>query len=338
MDDSKRPFLFLPGEEPGPYCLGLPDQPAMAGVLAAYRLKMGKLPLGNKVSALFPWLRNIVEAFSGPERRVITRNNYPYSFTNQSDKRVYVHEIRIRHDIAAEGPYQTDLWVRLDIPDRRVINEEWLPVAALNTEIDRFLYANLDTFCYELPAPYFLQRGNPFFLDVQYAATFLANTSSEDWIIEAGLHGWGQIDGEPISLLKPVRGWPQTAGVAGQYQTIVFDDEQDRTMRDAWITHLTIGSALTRNFDGLLQHSVNIRPVAPEGPNWHSQEFFRVDDIAEQVGAIQSNTLFDNYVIHRPIVPYVLNPGEGIRVELWNRSLQKGVTVSVTLRGTQEVL
>jgi hypothetical protein len=338
MDDSKKPFLFLPGEEPGPYALGLPDQPAMAGVLAAYRLKMGQLPIGNKVSAQFPWLRNITESFAEAERRVIMRQGFPYAFMNQSDKRVHVHEIRFRHDIQTGIAFQTDLWVKMDIPDRRVINEDWLPVHTLNTEIDRLLYANLDTFCYELPAPYFLQRGNPFLMDIRYNQIFLNNVSSEDWIVIAGLHGWGKFDDEPISLIKPVRGWAQNAGVAGQYQTVVFDDEQDRPMRDAWITHLTIGSAQTRNYNGQLQQGVSIRPIAPEGPPWHIQEWFRVDDLAEQVGALGTNTVLDTYIIHRPIVPYVLDPGEGVRVELWNRSLQKGVSVSVTLRGTQEVI
>jgi len=336
---DKKIMVFLPGEEPGPFALGLSDQPSMAGVLAAYRLKMGKLPIGNRVSAKFPWIRNVVETFdNGPEQRVIMRGNWPATFVNQSAHRVFVEEVRFRHDIdQVDTNYMTDLWVKLDIPDRRVINEEWLPVGTLNTEIDRFLAANLDTFCYELPTPYFLQRGNPFMMDVEFASEFLTNTSSEDWIVQAGLHGWGLYDQEPISLMKPVRGWAQPTGVAGQYQTVVFDDEQDRPMRDAWVTHLTIGSALLDNAEAALQHAVRIRPQPPEGPAWHTQEFFRVDDLAEQVGSLPQNKLSDMYVIHRPIVPYVLEPGEGIRVALWNRSTQDPVNVSITLRGTQEV-
>jgi len=340
MGDNKT-MVFLPGESPGPYALGLPDQPAMAGVLAAYRLKMEKLPIGNKVTAEFPWLRNCVENFTRAEQRVIMRQGWPATFVNQSSRRVFVHEIRFRHDMdhsLETEPYQTALWVKMDIPDRRVINEDWLPIGALNTELDRFLFANLDTYCYELPAPYFLQRGNPFFVDVQFDNVYLANTTPEDYVIMVGLHGWGQADKEPISLMKPVRGWPQMAGVAGQYQTIVFDEEQDRAMRDAWVTHLSVGSARTNNTDGDLQHAVFIRPIAPEGPPWHTQEFFRIDDISEQVGALETNNVQDFYVIHRPIVPYILNPGEGIRVHLWNRSNQKdAVNVSITLRGTQEV-
>lgn len=338
MGDSKV-ITFLPGEDPGPYTLGLPDQPAMAGVLAAYRLRMGKLPIGNKVSARFPWLRNVRETFSdGPEQRVIMRQGWPATFVNNSDHRVHVEEIRFRHDIQQtdDNSAQTELFAKIEIPDRRVINDQWLPVGTLHTEIDRFLYANLDSFCFELPAPYFLQRGNPFFMDVEYSAPF-GNANADDWVIMAGLHGWGQVDQEPISLIKPVRGWAAFDGAAGQYQTVVFDDEQDRPMRDAWITHLSIGGAYTDNTNGNMQQSVRVRPVAPEGPPWHAQEFFRLDDIAEQIGCLRTNDLVDNYAIHRPIVPYLLEPGEGVRVALWNRSSQDTVNVSVTLRGTQEV-
>lgn len=338
---DRKDMIFLPGEDPGPFALGLSDQPAMAGVLAAYRLKMGKLPTGNKVAARFPWLRTCVETFSdGPEQRTIMRANWPATFVNNSDHRVDVEEIRFRHDIEIDDAhtFQTDLWVKLEIPDRRVINSEWLPVGTLNTEIDRFLYANLDSFCYELPTPYFLQRGNPFFLDVLWSAAF-QNAEPEDWVVMAGLHGWGQWDQEPISLIKPVRGWAAVAGQAGQYQTAVFDDEQDRPMRDAWITHLTLGSSRSRNNAGGLQQALFVRPQAPEGPPWHANEFFRVDDLAEQVGALRTNTVDDTYVIHRPIVPYTLEPGEGIRVTLWNRSQQQSaVHVAITLRGSQVVL
>ena len=337
MADKK--IFFLPGEDPGPYALGLPDQPAMAGVLAAYRLKMGKLPTGNKVAARFPWLRNVLETFTnGPEQRVIMRANWPATFVNNSDHRVQVEEIRFRHDIAPGETFfhQTDLWAKVEIPDRRVINDQWLPVSTMNTEIDRFLYANLDSFCYELPSPYFLQRGNPFFVDVQWNTLFGKNLP-EDWVIMAGLHGWGQWDQESISLIKPVRGWANVVGAAGQYQTAVFDEEQNRPMRDAWITHISLGSARTRNTNAALQQSAFIRPQAPEGPPWHANEFFRVDDLSEQVGALYANTTLDTYVIHRPIIPYRLEPGEGIRVALWNRSAQGTVNVSVTLRGYQEV-
>lgn len=337
MADKK--IFFMPGEDPGPYALGLPDQPAMAGVLAAYRLKMGKLPTGSKVAARFPWIRNVLETFTnGPEQRTIMRANWPATFVNNSDHRVQVEEIRFRYDIAIGDTmtYMTDLWAKIEIPDRRVINDQWLSVCTLNTENDRFLYANLDNYTYELPSPYFLQRGNPFFVDVQWNNLF-GNAQPEDWVIMAGLHGWGQWDQEPISLIKPVRGWATVVGAAGQYQTAVFDDEQDRPMRDAWITHLTIGSARTTDFAGGLHQATFIRPQAPEGPPWHTNEFFRVDDLAEQVGALFTNQTSDTYVIHRPIIPYRLEPGEGVRVSLWNRSAQPTVNVSVTLRGYQEV-
>ena len=195
--------------------------------------------------------------------------------------------------------------------------------------------ANVDSFSYELPAPYTLQRGNNFAMDFRYNAAFVdpQQTNFPDvYVIMAGLHGYGLIDKEPISLMKPVRGWPNAVGAANQWQTIVFDDEQGRPMRDAVITHMSFGSSETTNISQVLE-AIEFRPHAPEGPAWHIGEFFSIRNVASQVGHTSG---FDYYCIHRPIVPYSLLPGERLQVEIWN-SLADDVAVDVTLLGTQRV-
>jgi hypothetical protein len=102
-------------------------------------------------------------------------------------------------------------------------------------------------------------------------------------------------------------------------------------MRDAIITHMTFGIGTATKVTGTLA-GLEVRPVAPEGPAWHQGEFFHLYDIGEQVG---ERNQIGRYCIHRPIIPYTLEKGEGLRIELWNTSATT-VNVSATLRGTQE--
>ncbi len=339
-------MTFLPGQEPGDYALGVPH-PDDPGRMAAYKLKMERMPTGSGVSDRFPWWRKVHQPMIAGEQLILRRGDpvtglpamqqasWAGTFENTSDHDVQVDEIRfytVWGRAAAQG-YQTQLLCKIGIPPRREVIADWLPVQALHTEIDRMVAADVDSFTYELPAPYVLQRGNQFVMDWRYNATLFANMGVEDWAIMCGLHGYGLQDKEPISLMKAVRGWPNTpAGIAGQWQTIAFDEEQGRPMRDAVITHISFGSAMTTNIGAAnVLESLEFRPHAPEGPAWHQSEFFCIRDVAEQVGRLNA---VDFWSIHRPIVPYTLGRGEGVQIALWNNSTDT-VTVDVILRGSQ---
>ncbi len=330
MADRAYP-TFLPGEEPGDFALGTPQHPDDLGRIAAYKLKMSKLPTGAAVAERFPWWRKVHETLQAGEKLVLLRPGWQATFGNSSDHDVFVDEIRFRTQLTIpDVQYQTRLWCKIGVPPRREIISDWTPVQVLHTEKDRMYAANVDAFTYELPAPYVLQRGNQFVLDMRYNIAYVANVAAEDWVIMVGLHGYGLQDNEPISLMKAVRGWPYTGGAANQWQVIAFDEEQGRAMRDAVITHITFGSALTTNITNVLE-ALEFRTHAPEGPEWHQSEFFALRDISEQIGVFAGT---DYYCIHRPIIPYVLYKGEGMLVELWNRH-NNVATVDVILRGSQ---
>jgi hypothetical protein len=326
-------MTFIPGGEPGDYALGVPH-PEDPGRLAAYKLKMARMPTGANVAEKFPWLRKVHETLVAGEHLVILRPGWQATFENNSDHKVDVDEIRFftSWGRAPDPQYQTQVLCKIGIPPRREVIADWMPVQTLHTEHDRMFSADIDTFSYELPAPYVLQRGNQFVMDWHYNVAMLTNMNPEDWVIMCGLHGYGLQDHEPISLMKAIRGWPQPAGQANQWQTITFDEEQGRPMRDAVITHISFGSAMTTNVGPAnVLEALEFRPHAPEGPVWHQSEFFCIRDVAEQVG--RWGTL-DYWCIHRPIVPYVLDKGEGIMVELWNDA-PNPVTIDVILRGSQ---
>lgn len=333
MVAENKYMTFIPGEEPGGYALGVPH-PEDPGRLAAYKLKMDRMPVGAAVAEKFPWWRKVHEAVAANEKLILLRPGWQATFENTTDHEVKVEEIRFFTEWSRtpDPQYQTQLLCKIGIPPRREIIADWIPVQTLHTEIDRVLAADMDTFSYELPAPYVLQRGNQFVMDWRYNIALLTNMAAEDWVIMCGLHGYGLQDGEPISLMKAVRGWPQPAGIANQWQTIAFEEEQGRPMRDAVITHISFGSAMINNVGAAnVLEALEFRPHAPEGPVWHQNEFFCIRDVAEQVGRYGA---VDHWCIHRPIVPYTLDRGEGIMVELWNEA-PVAVAVDVILRGTQ---
>jgi len=266
----------------------------------------------------------------------------PTSFFNNSDKDVYIDEIRMRVIPSDWSQYiwnQTAITLKMSIPDRREIISDWLPWACLQTSPESMLLGELDNYVYELPSPYFLQRGQLFLMDFQYDANIFVDDETHDpdnYAIMAGLHGYGQRDKEPIDLIMPVLVWERGGPDATSFQTFAFDDGKSHPLRDAWITHLTFGSALRTNTTEILQ-AVMIRPNPPAGPAWHRQEFFRLDEIAHQVGSDHNG---QEFMIHRPKVPYVLHKGEGLVIELLLDGVRAATRieseVTITLLGRQE--
>lgn len=322
--------IFIPGEEPGPFAAGVEQHPEGLDRLAAYKLRMKQIPAGGDVAEVFPWWRKVSETIAAGDKIALLRPGWPATFFNNSDHIVEVDEIRFRQETTRTSVNQTGIRCKIGIPPRREIFADWIPINSLNTATDRYFVANVDSFSYELPSPYVLQRGNLFTLDMRYNAAYFSNVTPDNWCIMVGLHGWGLVDEEPISLMKPVQGWPSESPAAGQWQIVAFDEFQGHPMRDAVISHLSFGASLTTNYNGILQ-ALEFRPHAPEGLEWTQGEWYRIDDVAEQVG---EPLLFGAYVVHRPYVPYVLLPGEGMLVELWNTTGDE-LDCDVVLRGTQ---
>jgi len=342
---ADRNMTFLPGEEPGLIAGGLKKQADVQGLMEQH-LGMPEIPTGNKVARWFPWWRTVTQTLSDSVRRIIPNETRdPTSFFNNSNKDVYIDEIRMRVIPSAWDSYiynQTAVLVKMSIPDRREIISDWLPWAALQTSPESMLLGELDNYVYEFPAPYFLQRDQLFLMDFQYDANIfvngddVGNVVKEEYALMMGLHGFGQRDKEPISLVMPAYGWQDGEPDATSFQTIAFDDRKSHPLRDAWITHLTFGSAIRTNSTEILQ-AVMVRPNPPAGPAWHRQEFYRLDEIAHQVGSDHAG---QEFMIHRPKVPYVLHKGEGMVIELLYDAViaAAGVDseVTITMLGRQE--
>ena len=351
MVDKAR--KFVPGYKPGPWASGFnADSHLMA--LAAKHLKMANIPVGDDVSAHFPWLRYVHERSLGAgEQIVVKRQQWDDTFTNQTPRPILINEVRLYlgnqyvreepprvgggivhgHPVGAPPTVsllQKALWVKMSIPDRKDILQKWMPYPMINTVGDFNMTTEVDRFAFPLPAPYFLNRSHPFLIDIaknEALATPLREGTDTAFFLT--LHGWGERDGEPIDLIKRVPTFRGADVDPTQYLTLAFDEDRDMPMRDAWITHIGIGAGSTTNAtlkatSAWLLQNAQIRPHAPEGPNWHSGEFFPVAMLAEQISAVEATSDEATYYLsgarHIPAVPYILFPGESFKVELWNRT------------------
>lgn len=337
--------VFLPGHEPGCCATGFMGN-AESHQRYIDRLKREGYPVGDDVASFFPWMRYTRMGILSGQKIQVRRDENPNSFVNQTPNPILVYEVRLYigdqpdsrggsglteafgnanpHPVGVIPAGWTDLqkaiWAKMSIPDRRDITQKWLPMFQYQTEPDHLLRAALDRYAWELPCPYFVSRHGTFSVDIGMNEALVPADSGEDPFYLT-LHGFGT-DGEPLDLCKAA---PEilAADVGREYLSISFDDDRDIPMRDGWITHIGIGAGSVNNAEWYLQHA-QIRVNAPEGPNWHSGEFFPVSVLARQMSSyylslVAPYNIFAS-MMHRPATPYILFPGEEFVIELWNRT------------------
>lgn len=349
---GNKVMVTTPGNDPGRIASGASSIRSGRSVadlvrdLEHKRLRMARIPVGSSVSALFPWMRRVNQfaiepaGLSGPNPGLVMHQDpWATTFTNDSPKPVYITEVRITDTTGPESgvydeTYQQLFDLKMSIPPRRQIVDRWLPWGTYNTEADRFLTEPLLNFNWKLPAPYFLSRSQPFIIDVHnsLALAEYSRLAPEATLFYMVLRGWGVADGEPIDVVKAVP--PFTEGPitnVNAFQSISFDEDRDRPLRDAWITEIGFGSSYL-NPEGVTQEDgppigatlfrdVRIRPVPPEGPRWHRNEFYALRELGAQVGVpFDNGTIPDYYdphmMIHAPVTPYILHPGEQFVIEV----------------------
>jgi hypothetical protein len=340
-----KSFIFMPEDEPGELVYGFPEN-AKIMELAARRLKLNHIPVGNGVAAAFPWMRCVawdVDDGAGPS--VVRRDPWDYTFANRYSFPIPIHEVRVyagRNATAVQpAGWDTNLQMKLSIPNRRQIVERWMPWQALNTEPDMFVDGYLNQWAWKLPAPYFLSRSSTFQFDVRYNAALVDPEGSEDIeMFYISLHGWGVEDGEPIDLVQPVMSWAAAPATTQAFQPITFDDGRDQPMRDAFITHIGFGGGYLGNVgnNANVLEQIYVRPQPPEGPKWHHDEFYPIALLAEQLGTYGANGNPMVAMVHRPVKPYVLNPNESLVIEFVHQDYDDGdydYDLDVGVFGTQ---
>jgi len=320
-------MIFLPGQEPGPVASGVPGG-LSASRWAAARLGLDKIPTGKYVANRFPWIRQVTTTVAQNQQVAVRRPQFAETFFNNTPHQLQIDELRFLNTTFYDSiDFYSDLMVKVAIGGRLGIIDRWMPVHALNTEEDRYVYAENNVLAYRFPAPYFLQRGGTF------AVEYSSPVALPFGVVAANqLHGWKVDSMEPIVLAKLLQA---PAGFVG-YFSVAFDEDRDAPMEDCIITHFTVNQVNTYLPDNVLQANI-LRFLPPEGPAWHENEFIMMTGISEQLSiATGGDPPVNPYVIHRPKVPYILEPGESFFIDLWYRGSQDSVDVVTTVQGVQQ--
>jgi hypothetical protein len=219
------------------------------------------------------------------------------------------------------------------------IFNRWMPLQALQTEEDQFHFGNSAMSVFTLPAPYFLQFGQTFMLELR---TNLPNFTTFR-TVDVCLRGWDPDNDVPLVMGKQA----ELPAVAGNPVTVTFDENRDSAIRSGWIKDVVFSFT---DADGTLADyiqdlpfyfEVRFRPTT--GPEWADNQWTRLIGLTQYAGVILNGAAADFYrpiIIHRPIEPHILRPEEELRIELLNQwalgQSEDGYTYYCWVIGEQE--
>jgi hypothetical protein len=218
-----------------------------------------------------------------------------------------------------------------------------------NTEMDRHLMGYVDGIVYTLPSDFYLAYGATPTMEI-----ISLNANLNDRYIQAAMRGYDPTFNKPLVVGSRLA----TTGTAGANTTVfAFDDGRDQQVNDMWIhdfTFANISYDSTGNSRDLWANS-SVRFNFPEGPHWTLDERTPLIALADQVPCFNlgdesgsDETYPDQPVIHRPVVPYTLLPGDLMTAEakllstdFWTMSRDQGedlevIDLWVHFRGYQE--
>jgi hypothetical protein len=332
---------FTPGQFAGSFAAG--DRIAASSSLVT-DLRAGQVP--DKKSDFYPWM-TCVPAYMGPNDTGInqiapagtmvkfTRQDMQDpAFRNGITKRILVDQMRVASigfTTITQGnsrPVQNiayTLGAKVVTP-RQTYLDNWVPLVYLNNHYGTFRKIVQLKGSYELPTPYFLSMKSPLRMRVRqrYQTTGVGTLTC--WFSANGVG----VDGFPIQILKQITIPEKTPFAPPYYYDVVFDDNRDRLLRDAWITSIsfcfgTLDQADMINED-LVPHVVlsalelQFRPM--DGPRWmREDDWIPLWMLQNQPGMLNDYTTVNgitdfSQVIHNFEAPLVLNPRDEIQVWL----------------------
>jgi len=287
---------------------------------------------GDSVAKEFPWWKraDLTASLVVGTPRALTSTTGEAPFKNDTNYDLKIEELRWE----ITGLDQCNNFDYINIKmwgdgENQNFVEEWLPVSALMTNPERFTASTANSMVIDLPADYFLKASYIFQMEV--ISTFAAGKT-----LMISLHGFDVETSDPVVLSKEF-----TSGGAGVIVPGSFDDDRDMTLKDMIVKYISIGSesiySSLSNSTAFMAQRVKFLP--PEGPRW-SEDHLYLGQITNQpmvyLGPLPAQV--HPIVIHRPVRPYILRPGQALHVEYMVPSAisgQKYSTVLMTARGTQ---
>jgi len=270
------------------------------------------MPLGDEVAKWFPWWRQgtvtfAIGAYPGaPTRFIFGPNNDPCQ--NNLDARLRISEIRFANPRVSRDaqPSIMNQAVRIRHTRYDIINQ-WLPMTTLQTEDSLQYTGDSASSVVHLPTPYYLQRGQTFFMELQSLDAAVASD-----IITVALRGKDPINGTPIVMSKQV-----TLPVVNGRVPVAFDDNRDSGIRDMLITDVVFGYERVNTAPTSLDypHYINVRFKPPTGPLWTENVWTRLSGLCSYWGGVDAAATYRPIVIYRPKTPHILYFEEALKIE-----------------------
>lgn len=305
---------------------------------------MGKFKAGKDVAKLFPWWQTGVIDLTdidytngarfafhagglteGQRAEPYLRNDQPGPvaitevrfWSNQpyfnEDKGVYL------------GDFLDAMVVQMETDLRQGLIEEWMPVKALHTEVDTLFAGRCTSGYMRLPSPYFVQAANQFQMTLKLRQDIGANLYDVYGPLAIQLRGRDPLTRVPIARNMRLD-VPMGPGVGGPpWVTYSLDDNRDAPVRDLEFQEIAFGATAQSLHNGVDYPNAVFDPYEvkfhpPEGPSWTKDPYTHLyQGLFEQVGVTLVSTTIQSVVsrrpvIHRPMRPYVLRPGDSFRI------------------------
>jgi len=292
----------------------------------------GHVPIGRQAAKKIPWWAstkvrinssnggggNTFPLYGQVEREAFIRNPFAWP--------IFITEIRMwsnpiyLYNRSAYWNSMKKAAFRFDSSRTGNVNSKWLPGMAFNTETDRHLMGHQSGIVYTLPADYYLSHGVTPLVEL-----IALEGRMDDFYIQTAMRGYDPTTNTPIV----VSGRLDTAGTAGANTAVfAYADERDQAVRDMWIHDFTFSVISVYGGESYYHTSwlnLSARFQMPEGPHWTLDERTPLIALADQVpafnlgGEVQEGSLDetpvapyypDPPVIHRPVTPHVLLPGD----------------------------
>jgi hypothetical protein len=269
---------------------------------------------------------------------------------NQFAWPIYLSEIRMwTHPITLDSG-RANYWdsmkktaFRFKSSRHGYLNSKWLPGSTFNTETDRHLMGFQNGIVFTLPTDMYMSHGVTPLVEF-----FALNTNLDSRYIQTAMRGYDPTTNKPIVINGRLDSIGTTADRAVVF---AYDDERDQSIRDMWVHDFTFATVSydTTGFSRDPWTNISARFHMPEGPHWCMEERTPLIALADQVPAFNlgdenaAQTYYpDPPTIHRPVVPYVLLPGDILQVEaklldntFWTLS-SESIDLWVHFRGYQE--
>jgi len=302
---------------------------------------------GYDVSEVFPWYRQGITPATPAASGFVANTNLPVvpsstffgaegesAFKNDTDGLIKINRLSFCQFLIEDT--QEDLLSRISVKinsESQDLLNKWMPITTLHTDPEHYIYGQLNQGTWVLPTPYFLKAGQ-IFLGRIFSPTTSSLSEKE---LTIALKGYNPIDYDPIVMATTVT-FPVFNAYA--YNTFSFLENRDAPLRDMVIEEISV--ALSDSYDildnyGHFLDQVFLEFEPPEGPKWSQDILVPMAALTTQMNVddLAGNNTYRPIVVHEPIEPYTLEPGQSIQMMMRPLNTYQTGLIGVTAVGTQ---